>query len=297
MPSATERVPVSVVVIGYAPSPLLERCLAALATQHAAHPDVEVLVVGHWDTRPDVRPDHYPGFRWLAAPPTHNVARMRGLGIARTRGDVVAFLEGDCLPGPGWLGRVAVLAPAGAVAGPIEPGALRRAVDWAAYFSEFAPFMAPPPVAPTELPGTNVAYRRAALPVRDFEADGFYETFLNETLRDGPGLATDPALVVYHERTWEAHVLLATRYHHGRGYAGLRVASRSPAARGGFAVLALALPVVLAARTFGAIVRRRRHVGRALRAALWIVALAASWSAGEFVGYVAGPGQSLARWR
>ena len=294
---------VSVVVIGYSPVEFLLRCLSALEAQRAEFGgEAEVLAVGHWEVRDEVGPSVRSGFSgitWVPAPTAYNVARMRGLGIARSRGRTVALLEDDCVPDPGWLRHLVAVPPEGAVGGAVEPGELRRGVDWAAYFCEYASFMSPLPVAPRQLPGTNVAYRRAALPpAGQLETDGFYETFIHEGLRQaGFPVVADSVLVVRHQRSWPAGALLATRYHHGRGYAGMRVRSHSLWTRVPFMALAFALPAVLAGRVAAEIIRRRRHVGPAIRALPWIVALSVSWSVGELVGYAAGPGDSLARWR
>jgi Glycosyl transferase family 2 len=300
MPSGPD-IKASVVVIGYAPADLLARCLSALRAQQAGHTDTEILVVAH--------PTHqgtalaplraqFPEFEWLDASPQHNVARMRGLGIARSKGPVVALLEGDCMPASDWLTRLTQLTPSAAVGGAVEPGAFRRAVDWAAYFCEFARYMLPLPLAPTHLPGANVAYRRAVLPdAARLESEGLYETFVNADIGTHAALTTDPALIVRHERTWRAQVALATRFHHGRGFAALRVRGSPARRRLPYLALAVALPPILVVRVFGETVRRRRLVGRAVWAIPWIVALSVSWSLGEFAGYVAGAGTSLDRWR
>ena len=300
MPSGPE-LKASVVVIGYAPADLLTRCLSALRTQQAGRADTEVLVVAHpthQGTALTPLKAQFPEFEWLEASPEHNVARMRGLGIARCSGAVVALLEGDCMPAPDWLARLAQLTPSSAIGGAVEPGAFRRAVDWAAYLCEFARYMLPLPPAPTHLPGANVAYRRASLPDPvSLEREGFYETFVNAAIGTGASLANDSALIVRHERTWRAEKVLATRFHHGRGFAALRVRGRPARQRLPYLALAMALPPILVARVLGETVRRRRLVGRAVRALPWIVALSVSWSLGEFTGYLAGPGMSLERWR
>lgn len=298
-PSGPE-VRTSVIVIGYAPADLLERCLGVLRAQHADHPDAEVLVVAHPSHQgtsfAPVR-ERFPDVRWLDASPEHNVARMRGLGIARSRGDVVALLEGDCMPAPGWLRRVSELRPVAAVGGAIEPGTFVRGVDWAAYFCEFAQFMAPLPATVAQLPGTNVVYRRAALPAAErLEAEGMFETFLNATL-GADALSSDSSLLVRHERRWRRGAAIATRFHHGRVFAALRVRGAPLARRVSFVPLALALPVVLAARVFREVIGRRRYVRQALRSAPWIAGLSIAWAAGELAGYVAGAGSSLDKWR
>jgi hypothetical protein len=299
MPSRSD-LKVSVVVIGYAPAPLLSRCLRELREQQKARDDTEVVVVAHSSHQgtsfASVRTE-FPEVHWIEAPVEHNVARLRGLGIARSGASVIALLEGDCLPAAGWLERLAQVDPVGAVGGAIEPGNFRSGVDWAAYLCEFAPFMNPLPPVPTQLPGTNVVYRREALPdPARLEREGLYETFLNATL-GARGLATDSALIVRHERTWRAGSAFATRFHHGRVFAALRVRDVKFWKRTPYLALAIALPFVLVARVFGEVLRRRRYVGRAILAAPWIVALSVGWAVGELAGYAAGAGTSLDKWR
>lgn len=300
MPSAAE-IEVSVVVVGYAPAALLARCLSALREQCRAAVGVEVVVVAHDSHQGSALTplrEAFPEVRWLAAPPEYNVARMRGLGVAQARGGRVALLEGDCIPAKDWLARLVGLQPVTAIGGAVEPGDFRRAVDWAAYFAEFARFMAPLPPAPAQLPGTNVVYRRSALPdPAQLEQDGFYETFVHAALRSAGGLATDSGLVVHHQRRWRFRTLVATRFHHGRAYAALRVRGRAPGARVGYLVLVLGLPVLWLGRVLREIVGRGRLGWRAIQALPSLIVLALSWSAGEFVGYAMGPGASLDHWR
>lgn len=302
--SAPESAPetrVSVVVIGYAPAPLLAECLSTLRAQRAAAAGVEVVVVAHASHQgSDLRPlrAEFPDCRWVDVPASHNVARMRGSGISRSAGAVVALLEGDCRPEHGWIERLTALHPLAAVGGAVEPANYGRRIDWAAYFCEFAKFMLPLPARMPQLPGANVVYRRSALPdAALLERDGFYETFVNAALADADGHLTDNGLVVTNGRTWSVAAAIATRFHHGRGFAALRVRGEPARKRLPFLALAAALPPLLTWRVLSQALRRRRHVRMALAAAPWIFVLSVSWAFGEFMGYLAGAGSSLERWR
>jgi len=289
----------AVIVIGYAPPDLLARCLGAVREQTAARSDIEVLIVAqpsHQGRSFDKVKAQFAAFTWVDATPDHNVARMRGLGIARSTAPVVALLEGDCVPAPGWIETLARMIPAAAVGGAIEPGHFSRSVDWAAYFSEFGRYMLPLPDRTPQLPGANVVYRRDALPdPQRLEAEGFYETFINSSIGDSH--PTDAGLVVHHERTWTRRAILETRFNHGRGFASLRTRGSSFLKRIPFMALSMALPFVLVARVAGEPLRRRRLRSRTLLTLPWIIALSLSWAAGEFAGYAAGPGSSLDKWR
>ena len=299
MKSAREPA-VSVIVIGYAPPALLQWCLEELRRQCEQRPDVELLVVAQREHQGSpfapVR-SRFPDLPWIEAPDDCNVSRLRGLGIARSQAPVIVLLEGDCIPAKDWVARLVRLHPAGGIGGAIEPGAFRSRLDWAAYFSEFAPFLAPLPPRPPQLPGTNVCYRRGALPAAErLAAEGLFETFVNADLGDA-ALASDSSLIVYHERQWPTALAVATRFHHGRVFAALRVRGAPLRRRAVFIGLSLLLPAVLFARVMGQLFRRRRFLLQGVLAAPWLAVLSASWAAGELMGYALGAGSSLEKWR
>lgn len=98
-------VKVSVVIVTMGASPVLDRCLAAIATGTRA-PDEVILV--------DQSPDGLAGqaerrFRGAAVPFKHlrvppvGTSRARNIGAREAIGDYVAFTDDDCVPHPGWL--------------------------------------------------------------------------------------------------------------------------------------------------------------------------------------------------
>lgn len=291
----------SVVVIAYAPANLLTECLNALRTQTQGHSNIEVLVVApamHMGQPLGEVRLLVPDFAWIDAPSGYNVAHMRGLGIAKSSAPIVALIEGDCLPSTNYVAQLLVQNPVAATGGAVEPAHFTRSIDWAAYFCEFAKFLQPLPAHVNQLPGANVVYRRSALPnPMQLEREGLYETFVNAALGNGDVRAYDSQLVVVNQRTWRTRVAISTRYHHGRGFASLRVHQYPIAKRVPYMGLALLLPLVLSARVLTEMWRRRRFVGRSLIVLPWIVVLSCSWALGEFMGYAAGPGSSLDNWR
>ncbi len=300
----------SVVVVSFNGASLLERCLTAIE-QQTVRDDIEVVVVeargAHHSVASDLR-CRFPRMRWLSDPRAETVPQLRNLGIARSRGKVVALLEDDCIAPETWCRSLldAHRGPCAAVGGAVEPGHFGTAFDWAMYFFEYARFMPPVPAGDTRaLPGTNVSYKRAALAELaqggievPGQGDGFYEVFVHRALRQrGHRLRLDPALAVCNVNSWAPREVLISRFHHGRSFAAMRVAGRTLRTRIPLLGLAMLLPVIQTARIMKEVIVRRRYLWRAGRALLWIVLLTTSWSLGEFVGYLAGPGNSLSRWR
>ncbi len=92
---------IAVIVPHYNDVVRLVRCLEALAPQLA--PDVELVVVDNGSTD-DLGPARaaLPGVR-IVTEPAKGAALARNRGVAETTAPVLAFIDSDCLPAPGWI--------------------------------------------------------------------------------------------------------------------------------------------------------------------------------------------------
>ena len=299
----------SVVVISFNSPLLLERCLSALERQ-TLNDGVETLVVRQRDANLDEHENlerRFQYVRWICAPRGSNVPQMRSLGICGSQGDVIALLEDDCVPTENWyeeLLRVHQESDAAAIAGAIEPGEYTKGLDWAIYFHEYSHFMQPLPDGEAQtLPGTNVSYKRMALrqliDANEFNNDepklkGHYEAFVHQKLQQSDqALKLDPNLVVHNLNSWTYSRVLRIPFHHGRNFAGIRVAERPYWRHLPFLALAVLLPFVQIGRIVRNVIVRRRHAWSLGQALPWIILFSISWSMGEFVGYLLGSGKGL----
>ncbi len=312
MNSANGSPLLSVVVVAFNDGVFLERCLTSLERQ-TLREGVEIIVVKPWDAPVDaeeVLKRRFQTVRWVRDSHGYAVPQLRCLGITHSRGDIIAFLEDDCIAGETWCAAVVEAHRGDCVAagGAVAPGGYMKLLDWAMYFFEYAPFLPPVPKRATHvLPGTNVSYKRTALfelmrgkTEYDIHAGGygFYEFFVHGALwRAGRRMEIDPALVVQNVNSWEFPKALRSRFHHGRGFAAIRSRRGSLGARLLLLVVSTALPPIQVARIVRGVIARKRHVEKMGMALLWIILLSISWSIGEFTGYLRGPGRSLAQWR
>jgi hypothetical protein len=296
----------SVVVASVSGWPALAGCLGSLARQRGRE-RVEVIVVeGSGDGAALSCRERYPWARVLAVAPTRPIPALRALGIREARAPLVATTEAHCRLDQGWCEAILeahARAPgAAAIGGAVDNGSVERLVDWAAYLSEYAPFMRPfAPGPEQDLPGPNVSYKRQPLlgACGDLlEGDGAWEHVLHARLAArGLGLYRDPAIVAYHCRRFGLAEFLAQRYRFGRAYAAARVAAAPGVVRAFRAATAPLLPPLLLWRTVRRVLARGR-CRRELSRALPLLALCqAAWAVGELLGYAVGDGGAGARVR
>ena len=275
-------------------------CLAALSAQRT-DVDLEVLVAdrcGH-PVRAEVRRT-YPWARILEAPPGTTIPDLRAMAFREARGKSVAVIEDHVIVPPGWA-RALLDAQAGTdvvVGGAIENAAVDSLVDWAAFLCEYSHCITPLPEGPADwLPGNNVVYPRALLwRYESVLGRGQWENRLHDAMRrDGVPLVCRPQIAVGHKKHYTVGEYLSQRYLYARSYAGARVADASLPTRLSYGAGALALPPLLMFRTVRRVVAKRRHRAELVRSLPLLAVFVVSWALGEMVGYIAGPGDSLAK--
>ncbi len=103
------------VIIPNLHSPHLGDLLTALAQQ--TRPPDQVIVVGQ--DRYGFVAQHPPSawLQWISTPRPVSPALARNIGIAHARGDVLCFIDADCIPTPDWLERLCSHATQHPVAG------------------------------------------------------------------------------------------------------------------------------------------------------------------------------------
>jgi glycosyltransferase involved in cell wall biosynthesis len=156
---------VSVVIPVKDDAALLRRCLRALAHQSIA-PD-EIIVVDNGSSDDSVAVAEEAGARVLTER-VKGIAAASATGYDAARGEIVARLDADCVPGADWVkGVVEAFADdptVGAITGGARlvdgPRSLRRVlpvVYLGAYHAALTPALGHPPLL-----GSNMAMRRAA---------------------------------------------------------------------------------------------------------------------------------------
>jgi glycosyltransferase involved in cell wall biosynthesis len=161
----------SVVIPCYRHAEELGRCLKALAAQDCRLP-AEVIVVDSAGDEAVAAAAVAAGVRLITSSERLLPGQARNWGAAHARGDILVFLDADCVPEPDWLGAAydAVIAGARLAGGPVLNGRPVHPIAVSDNLLQFADF---PPSRPNGsaryFPGCNLAIRR-----EDFETvEGF----------------------------------------------------------------------------------------------------------------------------
>jgi hypothetical protein len=278
----------------------LDGCLKALLAQSATT-SLDVIVPERCGepVRASLRRE-YPSVRVLPVPPSTTIPQMRAAAFRAATGTAVAVIEDHVIVPPGWAQWLLdeIAHGAAVVGGSVENAATTTLVDQAAFLCEYSHCLRPLPEGKVEwLTGNNVAYRRDLLVKYDAAiAEGRWENYLHDRLRaDGIDLICRPDLCVGHKKHYTFGEYFSQRYLYARSYAGARVNGAPLTRRLAYTIASLALPPLLLSRIVARVAAKTSDRMLLVRCLPLMFVFVTAWAWGEFVGYAAGPGDSLQR--
>jgi glycosyltransferase involved in cell wall biosynthesis len=283
---------VSVVVASNRSRALLDDCLAALLGQ-CERARAELIVARDDDDEAlAALAQAYPSVRVVPVKRGATIPELRGAGMRQATGDIVMLTEDHCVPGPRWVEELCLGVDNAEIAGGGMDNAQRkRAVDWAAYFSEYGLFATTrsDTDGAVQLTGANVAYHRSIVDdVVAWASAGEWENVAHERLRArGSSLHFVDSAPVYQNKTYEFWDFCRDRYEHGRDYARTRLVEEPGSRRWLLTAVTPLLPVLILSRVARAAAPTRW--GAFLKALPVTLAFVTAWSVGEAVGYIRGP--------
>jgi glycosyltransferase involved in cell wall biosynthesis len=290
---------VSVVIASIVGAPFIDECLMSLERQ-AKDCGAEIIVVACGTAAyADRLVSKFPWVRVIHRAERETVPDLRRRGVEEASGDIVAIIEEHCLAAPDWLPR-AIEAHAGGgygvVGGPVADHNYKRLRDWVVYFCEYNNYFPPwQEEKAHDLGSANIAYSRAVLlKYKDLLGAGYWEAGLHPRLiADGVKFRPAPAMVVYHRGPFNYGYYLQQRYWFSRAFAGARSRHLPVGRKIAYFLTAPLLPFLLLARMAQRVSRQHCHVDKFVQSLPLLIPALFVYVAGEFVGYLAGPGDAL----
>ncbi len=296
MMTTLDDVQLSVIIASYNSRSTIERCLESLRGQKT-HASFETIVVdSSTDETASIVEEMFPEVALYKFSERKYCGDARNLAISVAKGEIIAFIDADCVVNPGWVDEVlkahqsADLAIGGAIAN-VEPSNL---AGWAGYFCEFSQWMPKTPETfLDDVAGASMSYKR-----RVFEEHGGFigGTYCSDThfhwrlAGNGHRIRFVPSILVYHHSIDDFRRLMRHEYHHGRSFARVRILGRrfTRLRRSIHVAFCFLIPVKLFVEIGMRNLRNRVYASAFLKSVPFLVPCLASWSVGECAGYIEG---------
>jgi len=215
----------SVVIPSYNMAASIGRCLAAVVAQQTSA-SVEVIVVdSSVDGTPSLVRRSFPGVTLIHLPQRESAAVARNIGIRRARAPIVAFLDADCIPDPGWAEAIlrTHASPHELVAGAVLPASPHSLTGLMLFAIEFSGSLPQKGVRLVSFaPSCNLSAKTDALAAIGLFPEEFYRghdvVFCYRYMQIGRGpILFEPAIRVRHVcrtglRVALRHLALLGRY-------------------------------------------------------------------------------------
>lgn len=303
MRNTADRPDLSVIIPAVNGPEILSECLQAIRQNAEGGPGIEIVVIERCGERVRSVIDRLAPQALVRSVPSHtSIPEMRAIGFATATGAVIAVIEDHNVVPANWATRISEAFGTGSdvVGGSVFNAATTTTVDWAAFFCDYSDVINPASGKAVErLTGINVAYRREIIErYSSLLSRGRWEDDYHDAMRrDGVALTCVPEIAVGHKMHYRMAEYLSQRYLYSRSYAGIRTGQLTVAGRALGAVRSLLLPPILFSRIVRRVLVARRHQRELLKSLPFLMVFVCAWAAGESVGYVLGPGDSLARVR
>ena len=197
---------ISIVIPSYNSENTIAACLCALKGQSYQGPYEIILVDSSTDKTPRIVTDDYPDIRFTHLDRKTDPGTARNIGVRIAKGELIAFIDSDCVAAHDWLERIADSHLSGydVVGGGVCFGnSGSDPVAWAGYMAEFREFL---PCGPSRevlhIPTCNISYKK-----RIFDKYGpfngkYYpqeDLVYNYNLhKQGERILFNPEILVYH---------------------------------------------------------------------------------------------------
>ena len=300
--SENQQIKLSIVIAAWNGSEMLRACLKSLEKQIETA-NAEVIVVCNFLNGIAESAAEFPFANHIILSTDATVPELRTRGIFEAKGVVIALGEDICAFDSNWCREILKVRESekySVVGGTVENSENQNALDWAVYFYDYGKYMLPERARITKaLSGMNVSYNREVLEqARESYADGFFETFVNEELKQRDcELHLMPSAIVFHHKNYEFKKVVSQFYNQARSFAARRAVHFSFPKRLFFTAASPLLAALLPVRVIWRSIGKGRHLGKLIMSLPYLSILTSVWTFGELCGYLAGEGKSGRGWK
>lgn len=222
--SVDELPVISVIIPSYNSSRYIRRCLQALLAQDTQVPFEIILVDSSEDGADGIVAAEFPQVHLFHFNERRAVGTARNIGIEHARGDLILFVDTDCIAAPDWISRIHdafTTLNADGVGGSLKNGTPKSMSGSIGYYLEFFRVL-PGGNRPCEMPflvGANCGFKRSVFELARYPdrmpADDWI--FNLELVRQGKKLFFLPGAVVTHLNKTGLAKVLRYQYKLGAG--------------------------------------------------------------------------------
>lgn len=197
---------ISIVIPSYNEEKTIQKCINSLLEQSYAEAYEIILVDSSRDRTAQIVTENYPDIELISLRDKTDPGTARNIGVQKATGELIAFIDADCIAAADWLEKIADAhrKPYIAVGGAVMNGNSEDDfVGWAGYLAEFREFMPGQPKREVgHVPTCNIAYKKEAFQDFGLFQGEFYpqeDLVYNYTLvQNGKKILFDPAIRVWH---------------------------------------------------------------------------------------------------
>jgi len=197
---------ISVIIPSYNSESTIEKCLDSLQNQSYGDNYEIILVDSSIDGTPQIVSSQYPNVKFIHLDEKTDPGTARNIGISKARGDLIAFIDSDCIPTRDWLEKIesAQKSSYSIVGGVVHNGNdADDRVAWAGYISEFREFL---PLQTehevNHIPTCNISYKKKVFSTFGMFQGQYYPqedlVFNYNLIQNGERILLDPSIQVYH---------------------------------------------------------------------------------------------------
>lgn len=285
----------SVIITTYNARETVAQCLNSLRAQSIAGAFEIVLVDSSTDGTAELVAEHYSEVQLICFSERKFCGGARNAGIACASGNIIAFLDADCIADPRWAEAILAAHRENGdllIGGIVDNGNPESYVGWGYYFGEFSSWMPGTLQGHVEeIPGCVLTLKRAAFERYGPFIEGTYcsDSALHWLMAyDGHRPLLVPAIRVAHLNPSDLDHFAAHAVRHGRNFGTVRSREQewSTAKRWLHVLTAPLLPILLFVRTLRDVARTGKHLPRFLSTAPIVLLGQIAWSLGEVQGYL-----------